>query len=536
MMAVVAFCAASITSCTDKMDWSVDPAYDRLFGILSCDVTPDATSMALEFKAPAGAEGYQIQWSTSRLPDDVEEALGDTTVYFTKAVIENLMGDTEYYIRIRAVSDTKKCSKWYRPVKSDGSPYKTLKEQIMNTVSEEDRGQDEIRVTWDNTKEVTHLVVTGPDDYEAKHVLDAAAKAAGAYTVTGLQPLTTYTISIYNGEALRGTCSASTTAAAPKGDYTYNMPQTMDVIDNEIMKFIAAEAKAKAADPNNYSATIVIPAGVTIDMVGVSESGDKAALKIPEGMSVTFFGAAGVKPLVKLSKSINLAGSHAFVRFENMAFTDGGCQYIFNQSDACTVADLSFTGCEFKNLERSILRSQGSSAQSYGIVSLHDCVGTNLSSGNGYSMILIGQDKSTVDRLVLTNSTFDTVQRSVIEATKGRIGEIYVGDCTFYNTVYSGKYLIDANGMNTNITIDNTILGKTYDAESSRGIRTTGTITVGENNIRTSDCVYGSNDIKELPASETLSSADIFTDPANHNFTLKIDQKVGDPRWYKVAE
>lgn len=537
MMAVVAFCAASITSCTDKMEWTVDPEYDRLFSILSCDVTPDATSITLDFKAPKGADGYQIQWSTSAIPDDVEDAPGNMVVTSSPATIEGLMGDTEYFIRLRAISDSKKCSKWIRPCKSDGSFFKTLKEQIMNSVLEEDRSQDAIRVTWDASKEVTHLIVTDPEGNETRVDLDATAKAAGEMVVTGLQPLTAYTFAIYNGEAMRGTCSASTTAAAPKGDYTYNMPQTMTVLDNETMKEIAAAAKEKAADPTNYSATIVIPAGVTIDLVGKSESGDPAALKIPEGMSVTFFGSAGVKPVIKLSKSINLAGSHSFVRFQDVAITDGGCQYVINQSEACSLSELSFTGCEFYNLERSIVRTQGSNSQTYDVISFDNCVATNVSSGNGYSMVLIGQDKSICGRLILKNSTFDTVQRSFIETSKSDIaGGILIDNCTIYNAVYSGRYLIDANGRNTNITISNTILGKAYDKETSRGVRTAGTIDVSENNLRASDCVYGSNDIKELAPSETLSSADIFTAPDDHNFTLKISDKVGDPRWYKAAE
>ena len=61
---------------------------------------------------------------------------------------------------------------------------------------------------------------------------------------------------------------------------------------------------------------------------------------------------------------------------------------------------------------------------------------------------------------------------------------------------------------------------------------TAGTISV-ENCLRTSDCVFASNDIKELPASD-YSSADVFADPANHDFTLKINDRIGDPRWFPV--
>lgn len=542
MMAAVALCAASMTSCTDKMDWDVDPAYDRLFGITSLNTTADATSIEVEFKAPAGADRYVIQVSTDSLTDEVDEPASAKTIETTASpvTVEGLMGDTPYFLRIRAISDSKKCSKWVYPVDSKGKrSVKTLKEQIMFPVKEEDRSQDEIIVRWDASKEVTHLVVIAPDKSQTRIDLSAEDKAAGQYTVKDLQPLTSYAIEIYNGASLRGSCTASTTAAVPKADYIYNMSLLTTVLDNDIMKEISDIAKSKAADPNNYAVTIVIPAGTNIDMVGKSESGDAAALKIPDGMSVTFFGAAGgTKPLITLSKSINLAGTHSYVRFQDVAITDFGCQYIFNQSDVCNISELSFSGCEFLNIERSILRTQGSNVQNYGLVQFENCVGTNLSSGNGYSMILIGQDKSVVNKLVLSNSTFDTVQRSFIETSKSDIaGGILIDNCTLYNVVASGRYLVDANGRKTDVTIKNSVFGKSFDnAGGSRGVRTSGTIDASENNLRASDCIYGSNDLKDLAPSETMSSADIFTSPADGNFTLKIDQKVGDPRWYKTGE
>ena len=73
-------------------------------------------------------------------------------------------------------------------------------------------------------------------------------------------------------------------------------------------------------------------------------------------------------------------------------------------------------------------------------------------------------------------------------------------------------------------------MGKSY-IETAKGIRTAGTIT-NTNSLRTSDCIYASNDISQLPAGDKTST-EIFTDPENHDFTLLIDDKIGDPRWYK---
>ena len=197
--------------------------------------------------------------------------------------------------------------------------------------------------------------------------------------------------------------------------------------------------------------------------------------------------------------------------------------------------DLTFTQCRFDGFERSVVRTQGSPIITIGSINLENCVLTNMSKGNGYSVFLFKLDtpaKQNIGSLNISNCTIDTAQRSFIETSVAPLKNgITITNCTFYNTIQSGRYLIDANGQPTNITLKNTILGKTY-VETAKGVRTAGTISV-ENCLRTSDCVFASNDIKELPASD-YSSADVFADPANHDFTLKINDRIGDPRWFPV--
>ena len=301
---------------------------------------------------------------------------------------------------------------------------------------------------------------------------------------------------------------------------------TGTTIDNDTYNAIIAAAEDNAVE-------VILPAGeISIALTG--SEGAAASMTLPEGLSIKFTGASGdVKSVLSIKKSILFNGTHGYIRFENITLTDGGCQYLFNQAKEANVDEISFTNCEFKNFDRSLIRTQGSENITIKEFLVDNCIGTNLSSGNGYSVFYFGTATTTIDKLEIKNSTFDTTQRSFIEASKSAITNgITISDCTFYNNVADGRYLIDANGQSTNINLTNIILGKSY-VDSAKGIRTAGTIT-NTNSLRTSDCIYKSNDIKELPAGDKTST-EIFTDPENHDFTLLIGDKIGDPRWYNPS-
>lgn len=545
IMAMAAIAAGTLSACTEGMDdWSADASYDRLFAPTTFkieNVEGEATMATVTFSLLQGSEALELNLSSDSLYADMDETTASIlTETFTEspATVTGLIGDTKYFARYRSKAGDK-VSKWVYVATGEGKGYalKTPKEQIMYAVDDDQRGEDFITVSWTAGMEVTHLMVHTAEVEEDKRIdLDATAIAIGQYTITGLAASTNYTITIWYNEAQRGSVTASTFAAAPKGDYIYRAEAGLEKIDNALMAEIAEAAKAAAGNSEAYSATIVIPAGLTIDMSDVNDSGDPASLKIPEGMSVTFFGAPGEQPVVKLSKSINIAGGHAYVRFENLKITDGGSEYLINQSDGCSVGELGLKSCQLYNFERSVLRGQ-SAVVAIEKISVDDCIFTNMSHGNGYSVFYVGDAKNQIKEIALSNSTFDTAQRSFIEASKSCISKIGMTNCTFYNVVADGRYFIDAKDQNTNIELNDIILGKTYHASASRGVRTSGTISVS-NSIRTSDCVFGSNDFKAEVgfAAGEQSSADIFTDPENHDFTLKIFDKVGDPRWYRVEE
>lgn len=531
----------SLTSCTEGNDWNIDDAFSRLFGVNGEGISIEAedTKATVTFTGVPDAEYYIIEVSKDSLYDEVEAGGSNAIVYggdksITKspAVLENLAGDTKYFLRVKSMSDSENESHWayYR----DGQTIKTFKtkaEQIFLEPEASDRSENSLRVKWTPGAEVTNLLVADGNGEEVMNIaLDDAVKAAGEYLITGLTPSTSYVITIMNGEAKRGVLNMSTTAAMPDGDYKTEMPADITRITNDVIANIVDAAKA-ATGKENVAVTIGLHPDMTYDVASYAEDGTDASLKLPEGASVTFFGMAGGNaPKFNMIKSFNIEGGHTYIRFENVDIIDGGCQYFINQSTSATIAELSFKQCTFKDFDRSLIRTQGSGVINIDNIIINDCVLTNMSHGNGYSVLYFGTATTNVGRLELINSTIDTTQRSFIEASKKPIANgVYITNCTFYNNVAGGRYFMDANGQNTNLVMTNTILGKTLDA-TSRGARTAGTMQF-DNCIRTSDCVYGSNDIKDLPA-DTWSSADVFSNPDNHDFTLKINKRVGDPRWY----
>lgn len=536
-IAMTGLLGMGIVSCTDGNDWDVDGSFSRLFGIDANEINVETedVSATVTFKTMQGVQYYIMEVSTDSLYDDVPMGGANAIVYgenkdITRSpvVLENLAGDTKYFLRIKCMADGQTDSKW--SYFKDGSSFKTKAEQIFLDPVASDRAESSLHVAWIKTSDVTNLVVTDAEGNEVQNItLDAAAKAAGEYTITGLTPSTNYTIVIMNGESKRGTLTMATSAAMPAGDYKVELPGDIERISDVVLNDLLAKAQA-ATGKETPSITIGLRPDRTYTIASTGEDGNDSSLALPEGVSVTFFGLSGGEaPVMSFTKSLDLAGTHAYIRFENVTFADAGCQYLVNQSNEATVGELSFKQCTLSNFERSFIRTQGSKTITIDNILIDNCLCTNMAAGNGYSVFLFGANNNFISKLEITNSTFDTSQRSFIEASKQPVTNgIYITNCTFYNNVASGRYFMDANKMKTNLVMTNTILGKSMDG--AKGARTAGSMTF-DNCLRASDCVYSGNDLKDLGADDR-SSADIFKDPDNHDFTLKTNQRIGDPRWF----
>lgn len=544
----------SATSCTDGNDWDVDGSLSRLFGLNGDKITVETaeTSATVTFSAftsktvPA-PEYYVFEVSKDSLYEGVENAniikFGeDKTLTSSPVVLSGLDGDTKYYMRVKAMSSTVNESKWV--YYKDGSSFKTKAEQIFNTVDASDLFEDHVNLSWTPGAEVTHITYANANDAENIQTITLTdeQKAAGKYTLEGLQPTSTYTITIYKNDVKRGQLQITTPAAMPAANYKYSLPSDVTVISQTLIDEIAEQAKAAAGNETNYSATIGIPAGAKIALYGTNDSdGGKTNVTIPDGMSVTFFGLAGGEtPTISLDKNFDIAGSHAFIKFQHVKLEENGAGYFINQSKACTVSEFTLEDCEIKNCKTSFFRIQGSDAKSIGKLTLKNSIFTNLCAGYGFIHVDAGNGVGHLDNVEIDGCTFNSIcvtGKVFIYSKKTDMQDITIKNSTFYNCNGNGQYFVDFNvdtfGPNT-FTIENCIFGKSADEVTNKNIRSKTPATV-VNSFRTTDffkVIKGVNDTE-------FSSEQLFTDPANGNFTIKagtLKEKAGDPRWYVVED
>ena len=544
----------SATSCTDGNDWDVDGSLSRLFGLNGDKITVETaeTSATVTFsaftsKTVPSPEYYVFEVSKDSLYEGVENATiikfgEDKTLTSSPVVLSGLDGDSKYYMRVKAMSSTSNESKWV--YYKDGSSFKTKAEQIFNNVEATDLFEDHVNLSWTPGADVTHITYANTNDAENIQTINLTdeEKAAGKYTLGGLNPTSTYTITIYKNDVKRGQLQVTTPATMPAANFKYSLASDVTVISQDLIDEIAEKAKAAAGNETNYSATIGIPAGAKVALYGINDSdGGKTNVTIPDGMSVTFFGlAGGDAPTINLDKNLDIAGSHAFIKFQNVKMEENGAGYFINQSKACTVSEFTLENCEVSNLKTSFFRLQGSDAKSIGKLTLKNSIFTNLCAGYGFIHIDAGSGKGHLDNVEIDGCTFNSIcvtGKVFIFSKKTDMQDITIKNSTFYNCNGNGQYFVDFNvdtfGPST-FTIENCIFGKSADEATNKNIRSKTPATVA-NSFRTTDffkVIKGVNDTE-------FSSTQLFKDPANGDFTIKagtLQEKAGDPRWYVVED
>lgn len=550
------FLGFSVVSCTDGNDWGLDSAFDRLFGVGEDDISVEttATTATVTFSAMSATKDslyFVIEVSKDSLYDDV--AMGgarakvfglDKEIKKSPYVLTGLDGDSKYYMRIKTMSDTKNESKWV--YYKDGESFKTQAEQIFDEVLTDDYTDSEVTLRWNAPADsVTNiLIVQGADT--TNYVLTDTEKANQTCTFTGLTPLTTYTFIIYNGEAKRGTQTITTSAAPPAASYTEYLDADIVRFNQAIMDEIMAKAQAETGSAN-VSVTIVFPADRTIDVIGDDTQSDPGAITIPDGMSVNFFGRGGGEtPVLRLLKSIDIAGSHNFITFQHLNIVDdgSGANYLINQSKGCTVDRIEFTDCEVYGMKNTFFRLQGSEAKVINNLVIDNCLMHDL--GSGYSFIHVddnGNQAVYVNNIKMTNSTFWNIcvsGKTFIYSEKVNMNSIYMEYCTFYNNNGSGQYFIDFNDKAygpESFSVLNCVFGKTPDEATNKNIRAK-----IEPEVVNTYCASDFYKSKGFPNITILdyTSDKLFVDPANADFhfiTGTLDNSgAGDPRWWSVEE
>lgn len=525
-----------MSACTDGNDWDADGSYAGTFRptSLSCEQTGKGeTTVMFTFGSVPGATSYQIEASTDTIT--AEEVNPDNIVAeVTKspATVDGFKMETTYWTRIRAISPSGN-SKWIAAKKFTTEAINVINSDLTETT------MTSVTVRWTGGTALTKATVEKQEELVREIEPTEEQKAAGEMKITELQPATIYTIKLWNGENRVGMVSVITQSGGPTGDYniTFDPASTM----GEQL----ADVAAKAAEDGNdeYTVTVIIPAGVEAMIADkpAEESTDEAsALTLPAGMSVTFYGERGnAMDVVTIYKSLNLDGRHSVVKFQNLTVTGAG--YLLNQSNVCAVDSLIIEDCKVSGFTgNTFIRTQGGkyeATNAIGCLKLANSTFDNC--GKGYGFIHV--DGTIINNIDIDGCTFSNIcttgkcffmQSKYVQG----IESMRIKNSTFYNYCGNAQYFIDFKDKSVGpetFELSNCIFGKTADETTNKNVR--GTCDVDDH---TSNCKLLSDCFKVIKGADKLedkSSADIFTDPDNGDFTLKTGcgiEKCGDPRWY----
>lgn len=525
MLGLGALALMSLGSCTDANDWTVDSQYDRLFHSTSFSVSPLDDRVAISFTKMPNTDFYVVEYSTDSLYDGIsmggtEHSVVDSSFTTTPDTIYNLEGSTRYWIRIKSRNKEGKGSTWKY---LDDYSFMTKAEQIITSVTPYSRTAD---VIFTKGKALTEARVYKDGDSIVQNITKGEI-AAGALTLNNLNPNSSYTLKLWNGNNVRGTYKFKTTEAYPDG-YSVITLQNGDDLNTVLANAVSDKV------------VIVFPQGMNYVMPDNDEGKPKTPVIPANIKSIVFWGAAGDPKPTFHAVGMNFeANKLDIARFYNLNLVNDGPSdgYIMNISNPVNINQLQIEKCNVSNT-RGVIRVQSlTSACTINEIDYTNDVFTNIGSYGIFNAK--GQKLLSTSKINITDCTFNNVAaaQSAVLNTQQAGCAITFDHCTIYNIIMAGKSIVDANKLTDVSVAFNSCLigyingyadGATVKACSMKGQAS------ASNTYITSD--MGWNSGYEAGDQISCSSTELWKDPANADFTIRdlLQGKyasIGDPRW-----
>ena len=520
LLSIICLTVISFSSCDKSNDWSSDERYNRLFRSNNLAVTPQTFEAEVIWNATPNTDYYIIEVNKNEFTnDELQEGSiiygEDKGITSSPYSITGLEEQTTYYLRLRSCSESAQPSKWC--TLEDGT-FTTKSEQIIESSS--NVTSKNATIHWTAGVDVTHFLIESTEE-ETRRDITANEKNAGQATLTGLKAATTYKVSIYNNQKLRGNCKFETTEDFPEGYNIANLKEGDDI------DAVLAEQQGDVV--------LVFPAGSTFERT--------EKLSIPASVNaIIFWGASGgTQPNFK-PKEVTATENTTSIKFYNMNLYNNGKSgdYMINQDAMTTDVNISFDKCNVSKT-RGILRVQGggvdcsinsieftnttfSEIGSYGVINTKDMTG-NLNS--------IHSSKCTFNNVAATDGpTFTLTATNTIHPITFTIDQ-----CTFYACDQkSGKHFIDANKVELHdIRITNCLFANCGSSDAKNKLCSIkGIVKETSDNWYTTDCAWHS-EAQAMCTEYSKTSAELFEDPENGNFKIKdalFKNRAGDPQWF----
>jgi hypothetical protein len=523
--------STGIVSCKKFNDWNADESSGRLFHPTELQGIVNGVTVTLRWKPKPSTNTYTIELSKDSLQFSqiVKTYTGSGTKdgdgYINYEIPELLESLTRYSARVKGQDSTESiaASQW-TPV-----TFKTATEQIMTTVLDTDKTPYTVTLKWKVPNHVSHFMLVNAQGVGTKYDITDAEKAAGSKTIVSLTPDKSYTAVLYLNTAIRGTQTFKLPADLPTGPNVINVAATDDL----------AAMIANVANGTMF----VLRQGTRYNVPTAN-----GAIIIPNGVSFTIWGEAGVNKPILAFNGLTLPATAGTIKFENLDLTgyENGDpalakrNYIFNQSTATITSEIIFENCTIRNLVNSPMRIQSANAITIDKFTVNNCliydIGDNGTNG-AYAFINNNVATGKINNITITNSSFTRIGYGLILHNLAPSQAVTISNNTFYNVVGNARYLIDYNTQSiaSGFIFENNIVSKTYSpAGTGRGIRSATAPTV-TNCYKSSDVTFAGNAIPNI-IDYSKPGTDLFTDPANNNFLIKDNtfagkSDSGDPRW-----
>jgi len=508
--AVIGFTA----SCGDDIPEEITSIEtDRLFSPTDVELRViNKTSIRVNWKAVTGAVSYDVEVFETAVGEGtiVQSAAGLTTLDLPY-VFTGFDGETNYTVRIKALSDTKNDSKWI------DATVKTETEQIFQAVASEDLEATQVVLRWTAGQTATSIILTPADgSADINYTVTADDIAAGAATITGLTGEVEYTAVIKNGEKTRG--SVTFTTPVDIGNATL----VEDGDDLAAMLAAATEGEVFAIMPGEYA--------------------------LGEFSPTKSFALKGVRPADKpiITGSFKIAATVTSIELNSIILDGNDVSRPFDGDNAsCKVGSITISDCTIRNYKSGFIYANKAEA-SFGDITISNSIIEDITGdgGGGIDFRAGSLGSFSAENVTFSNGFRDLLRLDI--TTNTTTINVTFKNCTFY------KVCTFDNSNNTGLfRIRTTDAALTVSKCLFVNIGVTGVSAnygnwcSGSNNMK-AVTTYSNNYYYDSPylwvglytnpsAVDATEGNPGFADAANGDFTISnedmIFYEIGDARW-----
>ena len=512
-MAALLMAGGVISSCSD-----IDPVHSlelsrvlsptnlsvRIRNSVNLELTWDAMDKATSYTV----EVYQGE-TAEGTPVFTQECINAET-YTVKA---GLLGETVYYVQVKAVGEGINDSKW------TGMKVTTDAEQIFKAVDAAEITHHSAIIRWidgmmTNADAGNKVIVTPVSNASAalEYTVTNEDVTNGYVTIDGLTQDTEYQAVMKRGSVTRGTVNFKT--RIDTGD--------MIPIDE------GANLAEKLTDAKEGDAFVLLGSSYTLT----------EDFELTKSISLTSINPTN-KPTISGGRFI-FSSDVASFSMSNIIFDVENNYGNFLEAKGGSLGSLTLEGCEIKNTKNNMIYSNA--AADFGTITVKDCIISNIGDG-GDGVFDIR--KGALTSATITNSTITDVKRTFIRIEVPT--DFTMTNCTLYNvatvdnannrglfSLAKGKTLNVKNclfygiGLATPTNANSGVWGRSDKMKATDKYA---------NNYYFNCPNLWSNMYKDNHSSVATECDPQFADAANGDFTVQSqdlkDNQVGDPRWLK---